>query len=316
MQEILYPEIEPYQTGYLQVSEVHSLYYEQSGNPNGEPAVFIHGGPGSGSAPIWRRLFNPSLYRIILFDQRGCGKSKPYASLHDNKTEFLIEDLELIRLETDCERWSLVGGSWGSTLAMAYAQRYPHRVKSMVLYGIFLASASEISWFYQAGANAILPDAWDEFCQMVPQDERSDMLKAYKRLLSDPDHSVRAEAARQWSMWEGRALRLIPDPYLIASFAEPDKAVAQAMIENHYMSNQCFLEENQLLNNIASIRSIPAKLVHGRYDMVCPVKTAWNLRRHWTAAELVIVPAAGHSAREEGIQQQLIDATNKFCQLD
>ena len=316
MQESLFEEIEPYNSGMLPVSSMHSIYYEECGNREGKAVAFLHGGPGSGSAPIWRRYFDPRLYRIVLFDQRGCGKSTPYASLVENTASDLVEDTEKLRVHLAIDRWQLVGGSWGSTLALAYAQRYSERVSALILYGIFLGTAKEIEWFYQSGANAILPDAWEDYCRMIPENQRHEMVKAYYRLLNSDDSQVQLQAAHEWSMWEARGLRLIPDPAHIASFVEPEKALAQARIECHFMTNHCFLQSDQIINNISIIRHIPCLLIHGRYDLVCPVATAWTLHKSWPESKLIIVADAGHSAREPGIQKQIVLASNRFGTVD
>ena len=312
MELSLYPEIEPYRIGTLPVSHRHSLYYEESGNPYGQPVVFLHGGPGSASAPNWRRYFHPGRYRIILFDQRGCGLSTPYACLEENTTSDLVADTEKLRLHLKVDQWLLVGGSWGSTLALAYAQSYPEPVSGLIMYGLFLGTKEEIQWFYQSGADCILPDAFEDFRQLVPIDQRHEIVKAYYRLLNVDNPKIQAEAAFLWSQWEARALRLIPDPALMSRFTEPERALAQARIECHYFINDCFLSENQLVDNIPTIANIPCTIIHGRYDLICPLKTSWQFRAKWPQAKLIIVPDAAHSATESGILKELIAATDRF----
>ena len=311
----LYPEIEPYDSGHIRVSDVHQLYYEQCGTPNGKPVVFLHGGPGAGLIPDYRRFFDPSAYRIILFEQRGSGRSTPHASLDDNTTWHLIEDIEKIREQFGVDQWLVFGGSWGSTLALAYAETHPERVRGLVLRGIFLCRPKEIRWFYEdsQGASAIFPDNYEAYLSLIPEAERGDMIGAYYRQLTSDDEAVRLEAAKAWALWEGSALRLIPDQKLIEDFTEPDKALAVARIECHYFINNCFFEtDNYLLENIDRIRHIPAVIVHGRYDVVCPVMNAWDLHRAWPEAELKIIPDAGHAATERGIADALVRATDGF----
>ena len=311
----LYPEIEPYDTGHIRVSDVHQLYYEQCGMPNGKPVVFLHGGPGAGLIPDYRRFFDPSAYRIILFEQRGSGRSTPHASLDDNTTWHLVEDIEKIREQFGVDEWLVFGGSWGSTLALAYAETHPERVKGLVLRGIFLCRPKEIRWFYEdsQGASAIFPENYEAYLSLIPEAERGDMIGAYYRQLTSDDEAVRLEAAKAWALWEGSALRLSPDQKLIEDFTEPDKALAVARIECHYFINNCFFEtDNYLLENIDRIRHIPAVIVHGRYDVVCPVMSAWDLHRAWPEAELKIIPDAGHAATERGIADALVRATDGF----
>lgn len=311
----LYPEIEPYDSGHLHVSPLHRLYYEQCGNPDGKPVVFLHGGPGSGLSADYRRFFDPDAYRIVLFDQRGSGKSVPHASLEDNTTWHLVEDIETLRQHFKIDRWLVFGGSWGSTLALAYAIRHPESVTGLVLRGIFLGRASENRWYYEAGggASAIFPDNWEDFVNLIPESERDDMIGAYHRRLTSNDDAVRAEAARAWSVWESSALKLIPDQNLIDDFSEPDKAAALARIECHYFMNNCFFEtDNYLIENVQRLRQIPGMIVHGRYDIICPLTSAWDLHRAWPEAKLEIIPDAGHSVFEPGITDALIRATDNF----
>lgn len=311
----LYPATEPYDSGHIRVSDVHQLYYEQCGNPNGKPALFLHGGPGAGLVPDYRRFFDPQAFRVILFEQRGAGRSTPHASLVDNTTWHLVQDIETIRAHFGIEQWLVFGGSWGSTLSLAYAETHPERVRGLVLRGIFLCRPKEIRWFYEdgLGASAIFPDNWEQYLRVIPEDERHDMINAYYRRLTIDDESVRLEAAKAWAIWEASALKLLPDKNLIEEFAEPDKALAVARIECHYFVNNCFFEtENYLLEHVDRIRHIPGVIVHGRYDVVCPAMSAWDLHRAWPEAELKLIPDAGHAATETGIVDALVRATDSF----
>lgn len=309
----LYPEITPYDEGWLAVDGRHRIHYEQCGNPAGKPVVFVHGGPGGGTDPTQRRFFDPNAYRIVLFDQRGCGKSEPFASLEDNTTWHLVADMELLRSHLRIDRWMLFGGSWGSTLSLSYAIRHPERVSELVLRGIFLLRRRELEWFYQEGASRIFPDAFAPYRDLVPAAERSDLMAAYHRRLVSDDTSVRLEAARAWSVWEGSTSRLLPDPDLVARTGEDHFALAFARIECHYFVNRGFFEsDGWLLENAARIRHVPGVIVQGRYDVVCPMESAWELRRAWPEAELRIVPDAGHSASEPGIVHELVSATDRF----
>ena len=310
----LYSEIEPYNTGMLQVSPLHRVYFEESGNPHGKPVVFLHGGPGGGTDPKQRRFFDPDAYRIVLVDQRGCGKSTPHAELRENTTWDLVADLEKLRAHLGIERWQVFGGSWGSTLALAYGETHPKRVSELVLRGIFLLRRSELLWFYQDGASALFPDAWEHFLAPIPAAERGDLMKAYHRRLTGDDPAARLEAARAWSVWEASTSFLLQRPDFIANAAGDDFALAFARIEAHYFVHRGFLErEQQLLENVGRLRHIPSVIVQGRYDVVCPMASAWQLHRAWPEAELVIVPDAGHSAFEPGILEALIAATDRFA---
>ena len=311
----LYDEIEPFDRGRLRVSAVHELYYEQCGNPKGKPVVFLHGGPGAGLVPDYRRFFDPEAYRVVLFDQRGSGRSVPHASLDDNTTWHLVADIQQLREHFGVDQWLVFGGSWGSTLALAYAETHPERVSGLVLRGIFLARQNEARWFYEdsQGASAIFPDNWEDFLRVIPEAERGDMIGAYYRRLTSTDESTRQEAARAWSIWESSALRLLPDQELIDEFSEPEKAVALARIECHYFTNNCFFEtDNYLLEHVDRIRHIPAVIVHGRYDIICPLMSAWELHRAWPEATLNIIPDAGHATSEPGITDALVRATDGF----
>ncbi len=310
-----YPLIEPFDTGRLRVSPIHELYYEQIGNPNGQPVVFLHGGPGGGLEPEYRRFFDPEVYRVVLFDQRGSGQSTPYASLEDNTTWHLVDDIERLREHLRLDRWQVFGGSWGSTLALTYAETHPDRVTALVLRGIFLCRQREIRWFYQEGegASAIFPDTWEQYVKIIPKAERGDMLTAYHKRLMSEDEAVRLEAAKAWSIWEGSTSKLFPNPNLIEHYGDPRKALALARIECHYFVNNIFFEtENHLIENVHKIRHIPAVIVQGRYDIVCPIMSAWDLHRAWPEADLRIIPDAGHSITEPGIISALVDATDRF----
>jgi proline iminopeptidase len=309
----LYPEIEPFDSGFLKVSALHTLYYEQSGNPNGKPVVFLHGGPGGGTNAKCRRFFDPAVYRIVLFDQRGCGKSTPHAELIDNTTWDLVADIERLREQLAIDRWQVFGGSWGSTLALAYAQTHPDKVTELVLRGIFMLRRWELEWFYQKGCDALYPDAWETYLNAIPEAERGDLMNAYYRRLTGDDAQARSGAARAWSVWEGATSFLWQDTSHIASSAEDEFALAFARIECHYFVNGGFFEhDDQLLRNVECIRAIPTVIVQGRYDVVCPMRSAWDLHRAWPEADLRIVQDAGHSAFEPGIMHELLEATDRF----
>lgn len=309
-----YPAIEPYRTGKLKVSSLHEIYFEESGNPKGKPAVFVHGGPGGATDAKQRQFFDPQKYRIVLFDQRGCGKSTPYACLDENTTWDLVSDMEKIRQHLGIERWQVFGGSWGSTLSLAYAQKHPSCVTELVLRGIFLLRKKEIDWFYQFGASEIFPDAWEGYLKPIPKEERRDLVAAYAKRLMSNDKKVQLEAARAWSVWEGSTSKLFPDQNFIDHYGEDQFAIAFARIENHYFTNKGFFEvDGQLLRDIDKIRNIPAVIVQGRYDMCCPMDSAWALHRAWPEAEFVIAPDAGHSAFEPSINKALVAATDRFA---
>ncbi|MFO0635423.1 MAG: prolyl aminopeptidase [Nannocystaceae bacterium] len=308
-----YPEIEPYETGMLQVSDIHSIYYEQSGNPRGKPVVFLHGGPGGGTDPKQRRFFDPSVYRIVLFDQRGCGKSRPHAELTDNTTWHLVADMEALRERLGIDKWQVFGGSWGSTLALAYAQKHPDRVSELVLRGIFMLRHKELAWFYQEGASALFPDAWEKYLAAIPAAEHGDLIAAYHRRLTSPDPAVQLAAARAWSVWEASTSFLYPSDDFIAHAGEDAFATAFARIECHYFTHGGFFEtEEQLLRDVGRIRHLPAVIVQGRYDVVCPMMSAWDLHRAWPEAQFEVVPDAGHSAYEPGIVHALVQATDRY----
>lgn len=314
-QRVLYPDVEPYRTGRLQVGGDHEIYFEESGNPNGKPVVFLHGGPGGGTEPKHRRYFDPRAYRIVLFDQRGCGRSTPFASLEDNTTWDLVADIEKLRAHLEIERWQVFGGSWGSTLALAYAETHPERVTELVLRGVFLLRREEIRWFYQDGASWIFPDAWHDYNAHIPEAERGDLLRAYYRRLTSPDLEVQRAAAKVWSVWEGRTSCLIPNPELIARTAGDDFSLAFARIESHYFVNDGWLTRGRELlapANVGKLRTIPGVIVQGRYDVVCPAKSAWDLHVAWPEADFRVVPGAGHAASEPGIVHELVSATDRF----
>lgn len=310
----LYPPIDPYNFGTLKVSDLHAIYYEESGNPEGKPVVVLHGGPGGGSIPKYRQYFHPERWRIVIFDQRGCGKSTPHAELVDNTTWDLVRDIEKLREQLGIEQWVVFGGSWGSTLALAYSETYPERCLGLILRGIFMLRQKEIRWFYQEGASYLFPDAWEEYLKPIPESERDDLLAAYYRRLTSPDAETQIEAARAWSVWEASTSKLIQDPNLMARFSDSHFAAAFARIECHYFLNHGFFEpEDQLLQNIDRIRHLPGFIVQGRYDVVCPPISAWELHRAWPEAAFLLIPDAGHSMAEPGIRSALLEATDKFA---
>lgn len=309
----LYPAVKPYRSGYLRVSNVHELYFEECGNPKGKPALFVHGGPGAGCDERARRFFDPDAYRIILFDQRGCGRSRPHASLEDNTTWALVSDMEALREHLGLQQWLVFGGSWGSTLALAYAQSHPARTSELVLRGIFMLSQFELKWFYQEGASALFPDRWEDYVSAIPENERGDLFRAFYSRLMSADRATQISAARAWSMWEAATSYLHVDDEHVHKWGEDDFAIALARIECHYFVNRGFLEhEDQLLRNVDRIRDVPAVIVQGRYDVVCPMQTAWALHRAWPQADFRIVPDSGHAAFEPGIVHELITATDRF----
>ena len=308
----LYPHIEPFEVNFLEIDD-HKIYYEVSGNPNGKPAIFVHGGPGGGGSTEVRRFFNPELYKIIVFDQRGCGRSKPHASLKNNTTWHLVSDMEKIREKLGIERWLVFGGSWGSTLSLAYAQAHPNRVSELVLRGIFMLRKKELDWFYQEGASKIFPEPWEEFLQPIEDDKRDNLMDAYREIFYGDDQEKKLEAAVAWSKWEAATSSLLISKSRVDEFQDPKFALAFAMIENHYFVNKGFLEdENQLLENLDVIRHIPAVIVQGRYDVVCPIESAWELASKWPEADFIVTPNSGHSAFEHENIDALIDATDKF----
>ena len=310
----LFPPIEPYNHGWLSVGDGHEIYYEESGNPSGKPCLFVHGGPGGGASPAARQFFDPDKYRIVLFDQRGCGRSKPHASIEANTTWHLIDDIELIRETLGIDRWLVFGGSWGSTLSLAYAQSHPERVTELVLRGIFLLRAQELQWFYQHGASELYPDAWQHYLAPIPDAERHDLISAFHSRLTSEDPEVRLSAARAWSVWEASTSFLIQNEDFMAQLDEPEAALAMARIECHYFVNCGFFESpNQLLDAVDRIRHIPCVIVQGRYDVVCPPTTAWDLHEAWPEADFKLIANAGHSAFDPANAAALIEATNRFA---
>ena len=308
----LYPKIKPYDSGFLNVDQ-HQVYFEQCGNPNGKPALFLHGGPGGGGSEEVRRFFNPDLYRIIIFDQRGCGRSKPHGCLENNTTWHLVSDIENLREKLGIENWLVFGGSWGSTLSLAYAQAHPKSVSELVLRGIFLLRKEELHWFYQDGASRIFPEAWSGFLDIIDENKRNNLMSSYHEIFKSDDKEKRLKAAIAWSKWEAATSSLAYKPSLVEEFSNPEFALAFALIVNHYFVNKgWFKTENQIIENIDIIRSIPAVIVQGRYDVVCPMKTAWELSEAWPEAELIVAPASGHTAFEKEITHALISATDKF----
>ena len=309
----IYPEIEPHRSGYLRLDDRHQMYWEESGNPAGVPVVFLHGGPGAGASPTHRRFFDPAHYRIVIFDQRGAGRSRPHGELTDNTTPHLIADMEALRRELGIDRWLVFGGSWGSTLALAYAEAHPERCSGLVLRGIFLCRKSEIDWFLY-GIRAFFPEAQRQLAEFIPQDERHDLLKAYHRRLVDPDPAVHQPAAHEWATFEAACSTLLPSPELVAAFGSDKTALSLSRIEAHYFVNHIFLPDNSLLANVDRIRSIPAVIVQGRYDAVCPIVSADELARAWPEVRYVVVQDAGHSAFEPGTCRELVAACDRFAE--
>ncbi len=309
----LHPQLEPYATHRLAVDHGHRLYLEECGRPDGIPALFLHGGPGAGCEPAHRSFFDPHRYRAVLFDQRGCGRSTPHASLRANTTWDLVADIERIREYLGIERWLVFGGSWGSTLALAYAQTHPRRVSRLVVRGIFLCRPQEIRWFYQDGASWVFPDYWQDFLAPIPDAERHDLLHAYHARLTGSNELARMAAAKAWSIWEGRTATLFPNEDLQAHFGHPHVAMSLARIECHYFVNNAFFEPDQLLRNAGRIANVPGVIIQGRYDLICPMRSAWDLHRAWPGADLQVIPDAGHAAFEPGIRAALVAATDRFA---
>lgn len=312
-----YPPIEPHRDGMLEVGDGHAVYWEESGNPAGKPVVFLHGGPGSGTGPVQRRMFDPAAYRIVLFDQRGCGKSTPHvrtfgADLATNTTWHLVDDMERLREHLGIERWQLFGGSWGATLAIAYAETHPEGVSEIVLRGVFLLRRVELNWMYGGGAGMLFPEAWATFVDAAPGEERDDLLGAYHRMINDPDPAVRARAATAWSNWEGAAVSLLPNAALTAQYADPGFAVPFARIALHYFVNGGWLEPDQLIRDAGKLAGIPGRIVQGRYDAVTPPATAWELHRAWPDSKLIMLPQAGHAVTDLGVVDGLVTATDEF----
>jgi proline iminopeptidase len=310
----LYPKIEPYETGHLDVGDGHSLYWELCGNPDGKPAVFLHGGPGAGISPDHRRQFNPDKYRILLFDQRGCGRSTPHASLEANTTWHLVEDIEKLRQMAGVEKWMVFGGSWGSTLSLAYAVTHPERVTELVLRGIFLFDKYELDWMYtKGGASQLYPDKWEEFVAPIPKDEHGDLVGAFQKRLTGGDRDEQLRCAKAWSKWEAQIVTLLPNAHVVEEFTEDDKAIAIARIENHYMAHGGWLDEGQLLREAGKLDGIPGVIVQGRHDCCTPPAAAWALHKCWPEAKLEIIPDGGHLFNEPGILDALIRATDRFA---
>lgn len=312
LDDVLYPPIEPYDSGMLDVSQLHTIAWEKSGNPDGLPVIVIHGGPGGGGQPAYRQYFDPSIYNIIQFDQRGCGKSTPYAELSENNTQASVSDIEQLRQAFGIEKWHVFGGSWGSTLALVYAQEYPERVQSLMLRGIFMCRKSELHWFYQDGASHIFPDAFESYREHIPKQEQGDLIKAYHTRLTSEDVDIRRAAAKEWTRWEMATSRLFPDASYLEKAEDLDFAVAFARIECHYFINAIFLEEAHILNHVETIQDIPTNIVQGRYDVVCPARSAWELHKALPNSHLVLVPDAGHSMGEVSIARELVAITDSF----
>ena len=309
----LYPPIEPYATGMLDVGDGHILYWEKCGTPGAKPVVFLHGGPGSGCSASQRQQFDPDLYDILLFDQRGCGRSTPFACLDNNTTWDLVEDIERLRVMCGHDKWMVYGGSWGSTLSLAYAQTHPDRVTELVLRGIFLFRQNEVDWLYKYGATELYPEQWDKFVGLIDEDKRGDLVSAYRDLLTGDDEAMKLRAAKEWSMWEGVTVTLLPDEEMLAEFTEDQHAIAIARIENHYMYYKGWLEEGQLLANAHKLKGIPGVIVQGRHDCCTPPAAAWDLKKAWPDVELQIVPDGGHLFSEPGITDGLVRATDRFA---
>jgi proline iminopeptidase len=312
---MLFPAIQPGRTWRFPVSDLHTLYVEESGNPEGVPVVFLHGGPGGSCEPGHRRFFNPEAYRIILFDQRGSGKSRPHASLEENTTWDLVADLEKIREFLEIERWVVFGGSWGSTLALAYAQTHPERVLGLILRGIFLGRDEDVNWFFNGTAARIFPEAWEHFLEPIPLDERGDIIAAYYRRLTSNNEIIRMGAAKAWSIWEGSSVTLLPDKTVVDHFSDPHIALSIARIECHYFCHKCFLKPDQLIENMPAISHIPGFIVHGRYDMVCPIDQAVLLKQHWPESRLKVIGDAGHAVTEHGISKALVESCNAMLDI-
>ncbi|KPF41918.1 prolyl aminopeptidase [Rhizobium sp. AAP43] len=308
-----YPEIEPFETGMLDVGDGHQIYWERFGTKGAKPAVFLHGGPGGATSPSHRRLFDPALYDVILFDQRGCGKSTPYASIEANTTWHLVADIERLRTMIGAEKWLVFGGSWGSTLALAYAETHPEHVSELVLRGIYTLTKAELDWYYQFGVSEMFPDKFERFCAPIPEDERHEMMAAYRRRLVGTDREEQLRCAVAWSTWEGETITLLPNPDYSDHFYDPEFALAFARIENHFFVHAGWMEEGQLLRDAYKLKDIPGVIIHGRYDMPCPAKYAWQLHKAWPKADFHLIEGAGHAYLEPGILDQLIRATDRFA---
>ncbi len=309
-----YPETDPYETGFLDTGDGHQVYYERVGTPGARPAVFLHGGPGGGINPEVRRFFDPARYDLLLFDQRGCGRSTPHASLENNTTWHLVADIERLRVLAGHDQWLVFGGSWGSALALAYAQTHRRRVSALILRGVYTVTRAEIDWYYRFGVSQMFPDAWERFIAPIPEAERGDLVAAFRKRLTSDDAGARLEAARAWAIWEGETITLLPRPGIEAKFGDPHFALAFARLENHYFLHDCWLEPGQLLRDAHKLDGIKGEIIHGRYDMPCPLRTAWDLHKRWPASRLHIVEGAGHAATEPQIRDRLLRATDRFAQ--
>jgi len=309
----LYPPIEPYESGMLDGGDGHSIYYERSGRPGGKPAVFLHGGPGGGVSPDHRRLFDPARYDVTLFDQRGCGRSTPHAGLEANTTWHLVADIERLREKAGADKWLVFGGSWGSTLGLAYAEAHPERVSALILRGVYTVTKAELAWYYQFGVSEMFPEKWERFQAPIPKTERGDMIAAYRKRLTGDDPAAQIEAATAWSAWEGETITLLPSAEISATHHDPHFALAFARLENHYFVHECWLEEGQLLRDAGRLRGIPGTIVHGRYDMPCPARYAYALHKAWPEADFHLIEGAGHAYSEPGILDRLIRATDRFA---
>ena len=312
----LFPEIEPYEKGYLNVSDLHTIYYEQVGNPKGKPILFLHGGPGAGIDPTCRRYFDPQFYRIILFDQRGCGKSEPHAELEKNTTWDLVDDIEKLREHCNIEKWVVFGGSWGATLSLIYAILYSEKVLGLILRGIWLSRKEEVNWLYQEGTSRFYPEAWEEYLKPIDMKNRNDIVKAYYDIFTGGNNNDQVAAAKAWSIWEASVSKLIPSQDLISSFGDPYNAISIAKLECHYFVNNMFAKsDNYILENINNISNVPTVIINGRYDMVCPIYTAWELHKALPKSKFIVVQDAGHSASEPGTINELVKATEDYKKL-
>lgn len=309
----MYPKIDPYDSGFLDAGDGHRVYYERVGTPGAMPALFLHGGPGGGCSPDHRRLFDPARYDVLLFDQRGCGRSTPHAGLEANTTWHLVADIERLRVLAGVEKWVVLGGSWGSTLALTYAETHPDRVRALILRGVYTVTKAELDWYYRFGVSEMFPEKWERFQAPVPEAERGDMIAAYRKRLTSQDAAIRMEAAKAWTIWEGETITLLPEAETSDKFSDGSFALAFARLENHYFTHHCWLEEGQLLRDAGKLRGIPGAIIHGRYDMPCPVRTAYNLHRAWPDAAFHLVEGAGHAGSEPGILDRLIRETDRFA---
>ncbi|MDY0242703.1 MAG: prolyl aminopeptidase [Rhodospirillaceae bacterium] len=309
----MYPKIDPYDSGFLDAGDGHRVYYERVGTPGAMPALFLHGGPGGGCSPDHRRLFDPARYDVLLFDQRGCGRSTPHAGLEANTTWHLVADIERLRVLAGVEKWVVLGGSWGSTLALTYAETHPDRVRALILRGVYTVTKAELDWYYRFGVSEMFPEKWERFQAPVPEAERGDMIAAYRKRLTSQDAAIRMEAAKAWTIWEGETITLLPEAETSDKFSDGSFALAFARLENHYFTHHCWLEEGQLLRDAGKLRGIPGAIIHGRYDMPCPVRTAYDLHRAWPDAAFHLVEGAGHAGSEPGILDRLIRETDRFA---